>query len=315
MKLKIGDPDYPDALRELPNPPAVLTTSGPLVPRRAIAIVGSRDACAEALVYAHGLAYQLARAGVLVISGGAVGVDGAAHRGALAAGGPTWVVSPTGKNRVYPREHASLFAEIASSSHSRMLWPFDDDMRGVHHNMRYRNGVLAALSEALIMVQAHYRSGSRNAAAWARSLGRPVWAVSAAPWMGAFCGSLAEIADRLATPLCSAQQLFHELDLGEPAEPPPVSASIFHANPPVENHGGASKSAPLLKGPPKAPDMRSWSQDEKLVFSILSMDPIHIDKMVGLTLLPVPPVATALLTLRLKDVVVEGPEGFFRRKR
>ena len=61
--------------------------------------------------------------------------------------------------------------------------------------------------------------------------------------------------------------------------------------------------------------MRSWSQDEKLVFSILSMDPIHIDKMVGLTLLPVPPVATALLTLRLKDVVVEGPEGFFRRKR
>jgi predicted Rossmann fold nucleotide-binding protein DprA/Smf involved in DNA uptake len=115
IRYQLDHRDYPEALRELPNPPAVLTASGPLEPRRAIAIVGSRQAGDEARAFAHDLAYQLASAGIVVVSGGAVGVDAAAHRGALEAGGTTWVVSPTGKDRVYPAEHRALFEEIARS--------------------------------------------------------------------------------------------------------------------------------------------------------------------------------------------------------
>jgi DNA processing protein len=314
VKLEFEKSDYPDALRELPNPPRVLTTSGPLVRApgmRAIAIVGSRDACDEALVFAHGLAFQLASAGVLVISGGAVGVDGAAHRGAMAAGGTTWVVSPTGKNRLYPPQHKELFEEVAASSDSRMLWSFDDDESRTDHSFRYRNGVLAALSEVLVMVQAHYKSGSRNAARWARSMGRPVWAVPAAPWMGAFCGSISEIEQETARPLYSVGKFFEVLGLGEPTCPPEVSPSMFHADRPREIN---RPSLTPKKPPPKPVDQGGWEPDEILLFSKISLVPIHPDEMATRTGLSAISVSTALLTLSLKDVVVEGPNGFFRRK-
>ncbi|MDB4933611.1 MAG: Rossmann fold nucleotide-binding protein Smf [Labilithrix sp.] len=314
MQIKLDDPDYPAALRQLPNPPSVLTTSGPLERRRAIAIVGSRDACDEALIFAHGLAFQLASAGILVISGGAVGVDGAAHRGALAANGATWVVSPTGKDRLYPLEHRALFAEVAASTESRMVWAFADHTDATPPTMRYRNGVLAAFSEALIVVQAHYKSGSRNAAGWARGLRRPVWAVTAAPWMGEFCGSLVEVAQGTARPLCSAAQLFRALALGDPATPPRVDVRTLVAARPRQNSRRALAKATLEDAPPQAPDMGSWTAEETSVFTNLCHNPMHIDEIADRTGFTIPPIRTALLTLSLKDVVVEGPDGFYRRR-
>jgi DNA processing protein len=314
VQFKLDDAEYPEALRQLPNPPSVLTTSGPLERRRAIAIVGSRDACDDALVFAHGLAYQLASAGILVISGGAVGVDGAAHRGALAANGATWVVCPTGKARLYPQEHRALFDEVAASKHSRMIWPFPDRTDATPPAMRYRNGVLAAFAEALIVVQAHYKSGSRNAAAWARGLRRPVWAVTAAPWMGEFCGSLVEVAQETARPLCSAAQLFKALRLGDPTKPPTVDLATLAAAGPRQIHRRAFPKPRFLDPPPRPPEMGSWSLEESRVFTSLLTKPMHIDQIADLTGLTIPPLRTALLTLSLKDVVVEGPDGFFRRR-
>lgn len=306
MKLKLDDPAYPRALRELVNPPPVLTTSGPLEPRRAVAIVGSRSGCDEALAFAHDLAFSLAKAGVVVVSGGAVGVDAAAHRGALAAGGTTWVVSPTGKDRLYPPDHHDLFAGIAASPDSRMLWPFPDDCDVTRKRLLYRNGVLAALAEALVVVQAHFQSGSRNAAAWARSLNRPVWAMTAAPWMLSFCGTSSDIERGLAQPLCSSRQLFRALQLGDPTPGPQLSLFVPKRPP-----------AKLIRRIPedarKAPETEAWSTEERLVFTSLLTEPMHLDQIIEITGLPVPPVVTALLTLRLKDVVVEGPDGFFRR--
>ena len=322
VQLQLQDAAYPEGLRALPDPPRVLTTSGPLEHRRAIAIVGSRDACDEALVFAHKLAFQLASAGIVVISGGAVGIDGAAHRGALLAGGSTWVVSPTGQNRLYPPQHRALFREIAASERSRMIWPFPDDASQTKERLRYRNGVLSALSEAVIMVQAHHHSGSRNASSWARGLKRPVWAVTAAPWMGAFCGSLLEISMGWARPLCSAAQLFEHMGLPKPAPAPPVDLAtlVVGARDGRSALRGASPdspahfSAPPLEPPPEPLDMGSWSPDEILVYSRLSALPMHADEVVDQTSLPVGPAVTALLTLSLKDVVVESPDGFFRRR-
>jgi DNA processing protein len=307
MRYELGHPDYPKALHALPNPPPALTTSGPLEPRRAIAIVGSRRAGDEARAFAHDLAFQLASAGVVVVSGGAVGVDAAAHRGALEAGGATWVVSPTGRRRLYPAEHRSLFDEIASSEDSRMIWPFEDHASSSRDNLLYRNGILAALSEALVVVQAHHHSGSRNACGWARDLGRPVWAMTAAPWMLAFCGGSTDIELGLARPLCSARQLLRALDLGPPTQPPQLTL-------PLRRSGRARADVRIPETPPQAPATEGLTTEEKLVISVLSTVPQHVDQIVGRTGLEVPPVATALLTLTLKDVVVEGPDRFFRRR-
>lgn len=308
VKYELARPDYPQALRALPNPPAVLTTSGPLEPRRAIAIVGSRQAGDEARAFAHDLAFQLASAGIVVVSGGAVGVDAAAHRGALAAGGTTWVVSPTGQHRVYPSEHRSLFEEIAGSEDSRMIWPFEDEASGTRLNLLYRNGILAALSEALVVIQAHHQSGSRNACGWARDLGKPVWAMTAAPWMLSFCGSSMDIELELARPLCSARQLLKALGLGYPTTQAPQLTL------PRVSDGRARANVRIPGTPPRPPNKRGWTEAEKAVFSALSTVPRHADQIVERTGLEVPPVATALLTLSLKDVVVEGPDGFFRRR-
>jgi DNA processing protein len=307
VQIKKDDPAYPKALRALPNAPSVLTTSGPLQTGRAVAIVGSRSACEQALVFAYDLAFQLAKAGIVVVSGGAVGVDGAAHRGAMAAGGATWVVSPTGKDRVYPPQHRDLFAEVAASEHGRMIWSFPDRASQTRESLRYRNGVLAALTEALVMVQATFSSGSRNAAGWARDLKRPVWAVAAAPWMSGFSGSLLEIQKGTAQPLCSIAHFLDVLGLPEAVDAPDGAYR-------PKKHDRAPISRVPREPPPDAVDKGSWSVEEKLILSTLLASPLHVDQIVDRTALPTASTVTALLTLSLKDVVVEGPDGFFRRR-
>ncbi len=306
VKLELNDSEYPRPLLQLPNPPRVVTTSGPLRASRTVAIVGSRQATKESLDFAHDLAFQLAHAGVVVVSGGAVGIDGAAHRGALAAGGVTWVVSPTGKNHIYPPRHRALFDEVAASDDSRMIWPFPDDHDKTTDSFLYRNGVLAALSETLVVVQARFQSGSRNAAAWARDLGRPVWAMTAAPWMSDFCGSSSEIELDRARPLCSPAQLLRALGLREHVTAPQLT---LHDR----KSGCASPTARILKDRSKHPDTTSWTAEEILVFSTLCTNSMHKDQISESTCLSVPLAATALLTLALKDVVVENPNGFFSR--
>src|SRR4051794_10108698 len=107
-RLVPGHPRYPRSLENLPAPPP-LTTSGPLDHEGyVVAIVGSREPTPEALAFASELAAELARANVVVISGGARGIDTAAHEAALAHGA-TWCVAPTGRDHVYPEENAKLF--------------------------------------------------------------------------------------------------------------------------------------------------------------------------------------------------------------
>lgn len=307
MQFKLDQPDYPKLLRQLPNPPPVLTTSGSLdLTRRAVAIVGSRRATPGSLAFAHGLAFGLAKAGVIVVSGGAVGVDGAAHRGALDAGGVTWVVSPTGKDHHYPPEHRDLFDEVASSATSRMIWPFADDHANTRDSFLYRNGILAALSETLVVIQAHVKSGSRNAVSWASEMGRPVWAVTACPWMLEFGGTAEEIELGRARPLCSAAQLMRALGL--------ASGRSRQLRLPYQKSAPARPAARIPAAPPEPLDTTSWTPEEILIHSELWTDPMHMDQIIEATGLPVPLAATALLTLALKDVVVEGPNGFFRRR-
>ena len=110
-----GEPDYPAALRDLPDPPRVLFVRGVLPTRsRAVAVVGSRAATPYGMAQAGALGADLARLGYTVVSGLARGIDGAAHRGALEAGGPSVAVLPGGLDAVTPRHHAELAESLCA---------------------------------------------------------------------------------------------------------------------------------------------------------------------------------------------------------
>lgn len=144
---------------------------------RAVAIVGTRDGTATARGFARTLAAQLAEQGVVVVSGGAAGIDRAAHEGALLVGGVTVVVHASGLARPYPADHASLFERIARTGAE--LSEYDDDARPRRHQFLARNRLVAALVGAVVVVEAPLRSGALSTVAWARKLGVPLCVV---PW-------------------------------------------------------------------------------------------------------------------------------------
>lgn len=315
IHLTKDDPRYPRRALDKPDPPPLTLTRlleacGPVV-----AIVGSRHPLPEAESYARALARDLAKAGATIVSGGAVGIDRAAHEGALDAGGATWVVLPCGADFEFPPENADLFARVRGDDRSALVFPFADEVPVDKRTPHARNGVLVALADAVVVVQAHLKSGSRNAMSWALSLERPLWAVTAAPWMGGFCGSIAAVAEGDAKPLHYRAELFDSLRL-----PAPTVEEERAWRSAVRGHGRRSREAQPDKKrrprstPPAALPDPSWSEAEIAVFTNTSDDLSHVDEVVRRTGLGVGRTITALLTLSSKNVVVEGPQGFFRRR-
>ena len=121
--LTPADEAYPAKLRALPSPPASVSVDGPLGEAKVVAIVGTRSPDAAPCAFARSLAASVVARGGVVVSGGAAGIDAAAHEGAMDAGGRTWVVAGTGQGEVYPKEHAPLFERVVASG-GAMVWPF-----------------------------------------------------------------------------------------------------------------------------------------------------------------------------------------------
>lgn len=285
-------PAYPSRLRSLPGAPeSILTRGGSLEADRVVAIVGSRDCAEDAKGYAHDLAGKLVKLGVVVVSGGALGIDGAAHKGALAAGGRTWVVAGTGSDHVFPGDHEDLFEEVAQGP-GAMIWPFAADFHGPGGFLS-RNRVLVALADAVVVVQAGFPSGALRAATCARNLGRPLWVCPAPPWRDKeFAGSrrLLSAPDR-----STARPLYFE---------EPFLASLGLA--PASSAGSTKAAAPVPR--------RALSSNEADALRGTSSVPLHLDEIASRAGLPAQAAAAALLTLALENVVVEGPSGFYRRQ-
>jgi len=197
----------------------------------AVAIVGTRYPSKPGSDFAGELARELADRGVAILSGGARGVDTEAHEGALRAGGTTVVVAPAGFLKPFPAGNRALFQRIVDSG-GAYLSLAADEAAATQGSFFRRNACLAALAHALVVVEAPFRSGARNAAAFARALGRPFLAVPHAPWEKHGEGCLLEI--RLGARLCTgAADVLAELErclagrvLPRMAERSPVQVSL-----------------------------------------------------------------------------------------
>ncbi|HSD01416.1 MAG TPA: DNA-processing protein DprA [Gaiellales bacterium] len=184
--LARSDPGYPAPLRELADPPLAVFAAGaragppPVVPGRALAIVGARRAGAPALALARRLAAFAAGSGVCVVSGLALGVDAAGHQGALDAGEPTLAVLGCGPDVAYPRTNAGLHRRILETG--LVLSEYPPGTPPAPWRFPARNRLIAALADAVLVVEARARSGALITADHALDLGRDVLAVPG--WAG-----------------------------------------------------------------------------------------------------------------------------------
>jgi DNA processing protein len=172
-----GDEEYPEALAHLADPPAGLFVRGraldSLIPR--VAVVGARNCSPLGRDVAHEVGAGLAAGGVTVVSGGARGIDGASHRGALAGGGATVAVLGSGIDVPYPSQHAGLLARIARDG--AVVSEYPPGVPARPFRFPARNRIIAAISEAVVVVEGAAGSGSLITADHALDLGRPVYAV------------------------------------------------------------------------------------------------------------------------------------------
>jgi DNA processing protein len=169
---------YPKRLlRDGARPPSRLFVCGSLPPaERVIAVVGARAASTEGCAAAAQLAGELGRRGYAVVSGGALGIDAAAHRGALEAGAATFAVLGCGVDIIYPDRHVDLFDQIAAQGGLLSEYAAGTQPRG--GNFPARNRLIAALADVVVVVEAGLRSGALSTATWGRKLGVPVLAMS-----------------------------------------------------------------------------------------------------------------------------------------
>jgi DNA processing protein len=174
--LAWDDPAYPERLRQIADPPPALAIRGELAADAlAVAVVGARMASEYGRRMAAELARGLAQAGIVVVSGLAAGIDAAAHRAALAAGGRTVAVLGTGIDRVYPSWHAGLAAEIAEQG--ALVSEFRCGAPPLAHHFPRRNRLISGLSLGTVVVEAAAQSGSLITARCALEQGREVFAV------------------------------------------------------------------------------------------------------------------------------------------
>ncbi|MEX2559999.1 MAG: DNA-processing protein DprA, partial [Pirellulales bacterium] len=172
-----SDGEYPRLLREIHDPPAVLYVKGRIAPADAlaVAIVGSRHGTHYGIAQAERLASSLAHAGLTIVSGLARGIDAAAHRGALAAGGRTLAVLGSGILNVYPPEHQPLAVEVINSGALISEMPVHSAPSSA--SFPQRNRLISGLSLGVIVVEASDRSGALITARHAMEQGREVFAV------------------------------------------------------------------------------------------------------------------------------------------
>ncbi|MGE5850155.1 MAG: DNA-processing protein DprA [Candidatus Methylomirabilota bacterium] len=280
-----GDPEYPRRLQEIASAPPVLYLRGTLAPDddAAVAIVGARRATAYGETVARELAAELARRGLCIVSGLARGIDAAAHRGALDAGGRTLAVLGSGLDQVYPAEHKGLAAEVVA--HGAMLSEFPLGTPPARLNFPRRNRIISGLSLGVVVAEAGVDSGALITAHHALEQGREVFAVP-----GRVHARYSEGCNRLIKAGAKLVETWEDVlcELAPQVRPSRPRQTV---------------------GPPPPPLMPA----EQQVYDILSGGPLHIDALIVRANLPGGRVASALVGLEMKGLVRQLTGKVFER--
>jgi len=276
--LAESGPGYPDLLRQIPDPPGVLFLRGDLKPQDALAIgiVGTRHATQYGLRQAERLAASLSRAGLTIISGLARGIDGAAHRGALGAGGRTLAVLASGVLNIYPPEHQQLAAEVAAQGALvSEAPPRAEPLAGAFPQ---RNRLISGMALGVIVIEAGDRSGALITARHAMEQGREVFAVPG------------RIEDRTSR---GCHKLIRD-----------GAKLIESADDVLEELGPLFKATPREDGQViHHPAELLLNEIERQVLSAIGSDATSIDEVVAETGLAVPQVLSTISVLEVRRVI------------
>lgn len=323
--LTPADSYYPEQLRAIDAPPLVLYGRGEpprLQDVPTLTIVGTRY-CSSAGVYAaEKLAAVAAAAGITVISGGAVGIDAAAHRGALRAGGVTVLLMPCSLDVSYPRENAALRQSIVMNG-GALLTEYAPTAKAYKSHFRERNRILSGLSLATCVVEAPKRSGALMTAGFAREQGRDVYSVPGDIDRACCKGSNA-LLRKGAAPLCSGRDLLEEFSprWGNRlnVEAARYTEETYKAAGPAvkeKQRAPAARAARWEKPKTAAPAERTCpdylSPDAKTVFAGLGESPLPVDELAAKCGLPVPRVMAALTELELAGCVSPAAGQMYAR--
>jgi len=290
-------PDYPEALRHIHDAPLVLFARGDvrLLSYEQIGIIGSRNATPAGLDHARRFAAELSNRNLLVTSGLALGVDGAAHAGALDAGHATIAVIGCGLDRIYPNQHRRLGERVIEEGLMVSEYPPGTPARAAHFPQR--NRIISGLSRGILVVEAGLKSGSLITARMALEQGREVFAIpgSIHSPVARGCHHLIKQGARLVD---TVDDILEEL--GASWSLP--SGCAVSALAPVKRSGDSSVASPT-----QALDRR-----EIAVFEALGYDPQSTDALCSATGLPADQLVQSLLLLELEGLVSSAPGGFQR---
>lgn len=283
--ITVDSPDYPRQLREIHAPPIVLYVWGELSERdqHAIGIIGSRRTTHYGTESAKKLAYQLAYAGLTVISGMARGIDTAAHQGALAAKGRTIAVIGAGLSKLYPPENAALADKIRSGN-GAIVSEFSMEIEPDRQTFPMRNRIISGWSHGILVVEAGLNSGALITASQAIEQGRSVYAVPGHINAPSALGSN-RLIQQGAKLVMDASDILDDLQILLPETKPSPEA--------------AARPLPTL------------SAEERRVYDAIESTETAIDDIAGKCQLPSATVSSTLLRLELKRLVKQLPGKYF----
>ena len=288
--VTLADSEYPQLLKQIPDPPPYLYIFGELqATASSIAIVGSRNATGYGLSTARRLSADLATLGLTVVSGMAVGIDTAAHEGALRAGGKTVAVLGSGLLRIYPRQNTKLAKKIAENG--AVTTEFASTAEPKAHHFPARNRIISGMSLGTVVVEASRKSGSLITARLALDQNREVFAVPGNVTSFKSMGTHSLIKN--------GAKLVAGVD--------DILEEIAHRLP----HGGDCKRNTKRQDAGFFP---SLTPEEKQVLAILEPYPVHIDELVRHSKLTVGTMSSVLLQLELKGLVEQAPGKRFNLK-
>jgi DNA processing protein len=285
--LTQADAEYPELLRQIYDPPIVLYVKGALTPKdkNSVALVGSRMTTHYGIEAARKLAYQLAYLGLTVVSGGARGIDTAAHQGALSGKGRTVCVLGTGINIVFPPENRDLFERVAGNGAVITQYPFN--RQADKQSFAIRNRIVAGMTLGTVVVEANLTSGALITANFATEYGRQVFAVPGridSP-RSKGCHELIKKGAKLCE---GAEDILSEFEYLFPASNRPPTPAETGVLPALE-----------------------LSDNERMVYDTLSDDEVGIDDAIRRSGLPSSAVSVALLSLEMKRLIRQLPGKMF----